>query len=305
MNSRTLSLPFLREPGWLLSPQAGLVAATLLWSGNFVVGRAIRGEIEPLALNFWRWVIAAMALSPFVWRGLVAQWPILRAHRAYVLALGFAGLAVPHTCSYYALQTTSPVNALLILMLMPALVVVMASRFLGQPVSRLQWTGIACSLLGAASILVRWDWAVLSGLHFTRGDLWMVPAVLAASAHTLLLRRTPAGVTQGPLLLASILAALAFMAPLVLWTGVRQLSAVAAVWPASLYVGVFASAIAFFFWNRGVTRVGPGRAAPFMYLMPLYASVLAALFIGEGVQAYQLGAGALILGGLWLARERR
>ena len=305
MNTPTLSLPFLRAPGWLLSPRAGLVAATLLWSGNFVVGRAIRGEIEPLALNFWRWAIAAIALSPFVWRGLVAQWPVLRAHRAYVLALGFTGLAVPHTCSYYALQTTSPVNALLILMLVPALVVVMASRLFGQPVSRLQWTGIACSLLGAAGVLVRWDWAVLSGLHFARGDLWMVPAVLAASAHTLLLRRTPAGVTQGPLLLASIVAALAFMAPLVLWTGVRQLSAVAAVWPASLYVGVFASAIAFFFWNRGVTRVGPGQAAPFMYLMPLYASVLAALFIGEGVQAYQLGGGALILGGLWLAREGR
>lgn len=304
MNTTTLSL---RVPAarWFLSAQAGLVAATVLWSGNFVVGRAIRGEIEPLALNFCRWVIAAAVLAPFVWRPLVAQAPALRRHWGYVTALGFTGLALPHTCSYYAVQTTSPVNALLILMLMPVLVAVLSSRLSGAPMRRAQWAGVALALVGAASILVRWDLAVLAQLKLSRGDLWMLPAVLASSTHTLLLKRTPAGIGQGPLLLASMVAAILLMVPAVVGSGVRDLAAVAAVWPAALYVGVFASAAAFFLWNGGVVRVGPAQAAPFMYLMPLYASLLSVVFLGEPVRAYQAAGGALVLAGLWLARERR
>ncbi|MBI5279238.1 MAG: DMT family transporter [Burkholderiales bacterium] len=302
MTTHTLQLP--AAPGWLLSPQAGLVAATVFWSGNFVVGRALRGEFDPVALNFWRWLIAALVLAPFVWRAFAAQWPVLRAHWPYVVALGFTGLALPHACSYKAVQTTTAVNALLLLNLTPVFVALGAWRLLGRPLARMQCAGIAVSLLGAGSILVRWDIDVLLGLRFNPGDLWMVPAVLASSAHALLLKRTPDGVAQGPLLLASMFAALVLMAPAVLWVGVGSLAAVATMWPAALYVGVFASAIAFLLWNRGVVNLGPERAAPLMYLMPVYASVLSALFIGEGVQAYQFAGGAIVLAGLWMARSR-
>ncbi len=305
MSAHALSpLSSARFAHWLLLPQVGLVAATMFWSGNFVVGRALRGEIEPLALNFWRWLIAAFVLAPFAWRGLVAQWPTLRRHWVYVSMLGLTGLVVPHTCSYVALQTTSPVNALLILILMPVFVAAGAWRFLGLPIQRLQWIGIALAMLGAGSILVRWDVSVITQLKFNKGDLWMLPAVLCASAHTLLLKKTPAGVTQGPLLLASMFAAVLLMAPAVGWSGIDSLGAVANVWPAALYIGVFASAAAFFLWNRGVMRVGPERAAPLMYMMPIYASVLAVLFIGESLQPYQAAGGALVLSGLWIARKR-
>jgi drug/metabolite transporter (DMT)-like permease len=291
-------------PQVLLAPQVGLVAATLFWSGNFIVGRAIRGEIEPLALNFWRWAIAALVLAPFVRRGFAQQWPLFRRHWFYVTVLGLTGLAIPHTCSYYAVQTTTPVNALLILILMPVFVALGAWRFLGQRIGALQWAGIALALVGAGSILVRWDLGVLMDLRFNRGDLWMLPAVVCSSTHTLLLKKTPPGVEQGPLLLASMLAALVAMAPLVALTGVEHLAAIASLWPAALYIGICASAAAFFLWNRGVVRIGPGRAAPLMYMMPVYASFLATVFLGEAVQPYQLAGGALVIAGLWLSRPR-
>jgi drug/metabolite transporter (DMT)-like permease len=306
MSTQTLPSPAIS--GWsrfLLMPHVGLVAATMLWSGNFVVGRAIRGEIEPLALNFWRWAIAALVLAPFVARSFMQQWPVLRRHWLYVTLLGLSGLAIPHTCSYYAVQTTTPVNALLILIMMPVFVALGAWRFLGQRIAAVQWGGIALALVGAASVLVRWDLDLLMDLRLDRGDLWMLPAVVCSSAHTLLLKKAPAGAAPGPLLLASMLAALAAMAPFVAWTGVEDLSALTSVWPAALYVGIGASAVAFFLWNRGVVRVGPEHAAPLTYMMPVYASLLAAAFLGESVQTYQLAGGALVVAGLWLSRPRR
>jgi drug/metabolite transporter (DMT)-like permease len=150
---------------------------------------------------------------------------------------------------------------------------------------------------------VRCDLDALLHLQFIGGDLWMMPAVIMASVHTLLLKKTPEGVTQGPLLLASTVAAIVGMAPAILWIGADSLAAITTVWPAAIYVGVFASAAAFLLWNRGVVAVGAQRAAPLMYLMPVYASVMGAAFIGEGVQTFQIAGGVIVLAGLWMARR--
>ena len=42
-----------------------LAAANLMWSGNWVLGRALRETFDPIALNFWRWQIAALVMAPF------------------------------------------------------------------------------------------------------------------------------------------------------------------------------------------------------------------------------------------------
>ena len=47
-----------------------LAAANLLWAGNWVTGRALRDAFDPITLNFWRWLIAALVLAPFALRGL-------------------------------------------------------------------------------------------------------------------------------------------------------------------------------------------------------------------------------------------
>ena len=290
---------------WLMSPQLGLATATLLWAGNFVMGRALRAEIDPLALNFWRWCIAAIVLCVFVLPTLLEQWHIMRRHLALIAGLGLTGIAVPHSCVYAALQSTSAVNALLFLNLVPVLVALGARLLFLQPIHPRQWLGIGICVAGAASLLVRWDPAVLRDLHFTTGDLWMIPAIAGGAAQVLLLKRTPPGITQGPLLFASIIAALLMMVPGLVWTGETGISMLTGHWASVLYMGVFASAAAFFLWNRGVADLGPQRAAPFMYLMPLYGALLSISFLGEPPHGYQLAGGAVVLAGLWLARPAK
>ena len=70
------------------------------------------------------------------------------------------------------------------------------------------------------------------------------------------------------------------------------------------YVGLVASVLAYVAWNRGVARVGPARAAPFMYLMLLFTPVLSIVFLGERLQFYHFAGAALILSGIYLATVR-
>jgi drug/metabolite transporter (DMT)-like permease len=67
------------------------------------------------------------------------------------------------------------------------------------------------------------------------------------------------------------------------------------------YVGIVASVLAYMAWNRGVARVGPARAAPFMYLMLLFTPLLAIVFLGERLQSYHFAGAGLIIAGIYLA----
>ena len=67
------------------------------------------------------------------------------------------------------------------------------------------------------------------------------------------------------------------------------------------YVVVFASALAYLFFNRGISLIGPNRAAPFLHLVPLFGSVLAIVLLGEELKAFHLAGYALVIGGVIVA----
>jgi len=64
----------------LLPPWLPLVLATLFWGLNTVIGRAVVGDIPPIAMSFWRWAIATLFVVPFALPTLVRQWSLVRAN---------------------------------------------------------------------------------------------------------------------------------------------------------------------------------------------------------------------------------
>ena len=65
-------------------------------------------------------------------------------------------------------------------------------------------------------------------------------------------------------------------------------------------IGMFSSVLAYILWNRGVEAVGANVAGLFVHLMPVYGVVLAWLFLGERLAAFQVAGIALILAGIWV-----
>ena len=290
----------------LASPYLGLTLAALLWSGNFVVGRALRGQIEPLALNFWRWTIGLAVLLLFTWGPVWQHRRSLLLHWKLVTLLGLTGMAVFHTCVYIALTSTTALNALLLLVLAPLLTAFGAWLVFRDPVTRGQQLGLAVALAGAILLIARGSLGRLTNLHFGVGDLWMLFAVLIWTVYSLLLKKRPAALPQAVLLTASSASAVACMLPLYLWMQwgalLPQLSTGAL--EGLLYVAVMASPLAFFFWNSGVAKIGPSRASTFIYLMPFFGAVLSFIFLGEGVQSYQVAGGVLVFLGIALMNWR-
>ena len=61
------------------SPYLLLTLANLLWAGNWIVSRAFHAELPPVALSFWRWMVALLCLLPLALPHVRRDWPQLRA----------------------------------------------------------------------------------------------------------------------------------------------------------------------------------------------------------------------------------
>ena len=75
---------------------------------------------------------------------------------------------------------------------------------------------------------------------------------------------------------------------------------------AILYLGLFPALINYLMWNRAVGEIGAARAGPYLYLVPVFGTAMAWLFLGERLHLYHFVGVALIFGGVWLAsRDKR
>lgn len=95
-------------------PYLLLGLASLFWAGNIVLGRHVAGHVPPMTLSCIRWIGACLMLLPFAWPHLKRDWPVLRGRLPLMIALSATGFAVNNALSYWGLQFTEALNALLI-----------------------------------------------------------------------------------------------------------------------------------------------------------------------------------------------
>lgn len=285
------------------SPYLLLTLASLFWSGNFVVGRAIREDIPPIGLSFWRWVIALAILLPFTAHGVWKHRAELRRHWKMMLALGLTGVAAFNSLVYVALQSTLALNAVLLVAVTPLAIAAVSWAAFRDTVSRAAGVGMVISILGVAVVVSRGDPMLLAEIALNPGDLWLLLAIGCWAVYSVLLKRRPAAVPPLTLLAATVMVGVVALLPVYLLTvmgGARidwHWESLAALF----YVAVFASILAFLCWNRGVREVGPNRAGVFINLMPVFGAFLAVLFLGERIAAYHAVAAMLVFGGVVLA----
>lgn len=287
-----------------LTGRLALTAAALFWSGNFVAGRALRDSVDPMTLNALRWTIAMVILAPFVVRALWASRAVLRAHAGLILLLSLTGVIGFQVLVYKALAQIPVVNAVLMLATMPVVILAMAAVGQRRGIPAMGWLAVLLSILGVAVLLTEGDLSELLAARLGTGDLWMLGAVVLWSIYTLLLRRRPGALSGNVLVLAMIVPAMPFLVAAALQWGVTDIAALGSLqWSVIVYIGVFPSLLAFLAWNYGVAKVGPEAAGFFINLMPVFATVLAWLLLGETISIPQLAGGGLIVLGLVLSQR--
>src|SRR5690349_7383482 len=164
---------------------AVLVATLLLWSGNWIVARAVRAEISPGVATVGRLVVVLAILLPFAWRGLAKKLPSLGKRDWIVLAgLGFTGGGPHLALQWLGLHYTTAASGILYLSTTP-IFILLITLALGEHIVARQWTGVAISFTGVFLIATHGEPARLS---FNIGDLMALASMMMWAGYTVLLR---------------------------------------------------------------------------------------------------------------------
>lgn len=289
-----------------MTPYLLLTLSALLWSGNFVLSRAVVSLIPPVGLLFWRWAVALAVLLPIVLPRLRRQWPLIRANLKLFPLYGLLGVTLFNLLIYTAMHTTTAINAALVNSSIPILIIFFSRLFFRQSVSGRQWVGIVLSLAGVATIILRGEPAALLQLSFTTGDLLVLAAAASWAFYSLGLRYYPQGLDPLVFLFVIALFGLAFIAPLYaleIASG-KVVDPTPATLASIAYVGVFASVVAFVAWNSGIRRLGAQTGGQFIHLMPAFSTILAVIFLHERLQPFHLAGIGLIITGILCATLR-
>ena len=296
-----------RLGAWLFGqPYLLLIITTLFWAGNAIVGRGVRGDVEPIALAFLRWCGAFAITLPFALPHMRRDWSVILRRWRILLVLSALGVGTFNTLLYTGLQFTTATNAALIQSANPVLIALSVLVLYREVPSALQIVGIAISLAGVITVITQGDAAILRNLSFNIGDVWCLVAVLVWAAYTALLRKRPPIHWLSFLSVTFGVGVLCLM-PLFLLelTGGMRINPTPSAVAAIVYVAIFPSVIAYICFNRGVELIGPTRAGPFNHLVPLFVAILAFALLGETPHLYHAIGFALVIGGVTMASQKR
>lgn len=275
----------------------------LLWSGNTVVMRAAVGVIDPETIMAYRWVLAALALFPFVFRSLYHHRTAIRKNIGKLMGLGLLGMVLYQSCGYYAAQTTTATNMGIIASLVPLMTFGFSALILGDRPGWVTAAGGFLSLVGLTILIGQGQpLNILSG-GFHLGDGIMLFGALCYALYSVMLRRWAVPIPVWPSLYIQILTAIVILVPLYLLTPTLPVT-MAAV-PIILYSALPISILAPLLWMLAIARLGANRSSIFMNLLPVFTAVIAMVALGETLYAYHLIGGALTLSGVLLAQMTR
>jgi len=288
-------------PGQSFGPYLLLLIPPLLWAGNVVLARGVNQLIPPVAMSFLRWATALLFIAPLTRRQVRRDWTELRRSWRILSLISLLGISSFNTLLYTAVQTTTAINCALMQTAMPAVIILLTFLFFRERISPLQGLGVALCMAGSGILVLHGELAALLRMDIVSGDLWMLLAVVCYALYSVLLRYRPR-VHPLSFLTATFALGTFFLVPLYLWERLQTgpLAVSGTVVLSILYVALGPSVVAYLCWNRGIELVGANRAGLYINLIPLFASLMAVIWLGEAFRAYHAFGLALICGGLAL-----
>ncbi|MBW0176306.1 DMT family transporter [Sediminibacterium sp.] len=280
------------------------VLATMVWSGNFVISRAVNQQIPPVSLAFYRWALATLLIAPLAYQKFKAERKIVFQNWKYLFWVSLSGITLFNTFVYVAGHYTSAINMALIgTTSSPIFATVLAIIFLKERLNIFRIAGMLICIAGIVLLLSQGSWEKLASFTFSTGDLWILAGAMAFAVYNILVRKKPSGITSVNFLFVIFL----FGALLLLPAYIIELSITEPVqWNGNIigsviYLGLGTSVISFLCWNAALQKLGTGTTVLFGNLIPIFSTLEAVWLLGEQISTIHVISGLLVIGGLILA----
>ena len=277
------------------------VATMLAWGMNFAFVKYVLDHLGVGAFMFLRYLvlpILGLTLLVLIFRRRVAHtWP-RRADLPRFIVCALVGHVLHISAVMYGMNLSTAFSSSLVLTCQPLFTLGILA-WLGQ--ERLRRQQVVGTLVAFAGIILFLADKFAGG--FARagvGDLTLLIAGASFSAYTVLSR--PLADRYGPLIVLSY--TLLFSMPIMLaltfpfFADLKAAALGPSVWAAIFFALVVSSFFGWLCWAWVNSVRGVARSAPFMYLMPPVAGLMAWLTLGETFTWLKIAGAAVTMAGV-------
>lgn len=286
-------------------PILALIITNVIWGAASPIFKFALGNIPPFTLAFIRFFLASFIFLPLV----IKKWQKISFSDLLLTCLaGFFGITVNIAFFFLGLLKAPSINAPIITSSAPIILFLFAVLFLKERPKRTVFLGMFIALIGTLTIIL--SPFLLDGrklmLGQFQGNLFFVLAMMGMIFKPLFNKKTSVRINVYQItFIEFIVGALTFLpfmfGELQKWSfnqlDVRGLTGI-------IFGVFFSSALAYFLFNWGISKLPAQEVGIFYYIDPIAALLIAMPLLNEYPTIYYFFGAVLVFLGIFIAEKR-
>jgi len=275
------------------------------WGISFVSTKAVLAQLDPFTLLSIRFGIASLFLF-FLLLILRQNVKMKIIHLPHVFTLATLGIFVHQVVQAAALQSIQASQAGWIISFSPIFTAILASLFLKEAFTLFKAIGMTIAIAGVLLITSYGQGGSLT-FHANIGYLLMILSTLNWAVYSILIKKLR--IPYPALTVAFYTSFIGFMMTMPFFFRNKGWVQIAALsnenWAHLLFLGIFVSAIAYWFWGKALEVMEATRVSSFLYFEPLATVAAASLLLNEPILIATAAGGLLIIAGVMIVNRNK
>lgn len=277
-----------------------LCTAMMVWASSFIALKFSIGPFGPMSVIFGRMVIASICFLYFL-----KQFLKLKFTKDDIKYIGIMVLFEP--CLYFifeakALQYTTASQAGMITSMMPLMTAIAAGIILKEIITKKLILGSSLAVIGAIWLSLEAN-VEANASNPLLGNFLEFLAMICGAGYAISIRYLSEKFSAIFLTAIQAFIGAIFFLPFAIWEYFyvpMNITLEASL--SILYLGVIVTLGGYGLFNYALSRVEASKASVYINLIPVFAVVLAYIFLGERLSFIQLIASSLILLGVFISQ---
>ncbi|MBN2614999.1 MAG: DMT family transporter [Bacteroidales bacterium] len=286
-----------------LPAHLAVIAANIIFGLNFVIAKGIMPNwLEPRAVIFLR--VVGAGLTFWIVSFFMEKEKIAVSDRWRLLVGGIFGVAINQIMFFEGLNLTTPINASIIMVAVPILVLIMSHFMIGDKITWIKTMGITLGFSGAAFLILQSGKLSLGSETFL-GNIFVLINAASYGFYLVLIKPLMARYHPVTVMKWVFTYGLLFVFPASINKIVHSDFTVIpfTIWLSIGFVIFFTTVLAYFFNNYSLKKISPSATSSYIYAQPFIAAVFAMIVGADKPNLNELIAAVLIFVGVYLVNK--
>jgi drug/metabolite transporter (DMT)-like permease len=284
----------------------GLLSANIFFSINLSAVKYLTTNhfVQSFGINLIR-VAVSTILFWMLYSAKPVKSTIDRADLPRFIICALTGIAINQMLFLKGLSLTYSIHAVLLILSAPIFITVFAAIFLKERISAIQIVGLGLGVCGAV-ILISMGKNSGTGDNVILGDTLILINALSYTIYFIMVK--PLMLKYNPIQVTRMIFTIGFFGVLPFgWNEFTAINWTDLGWMEYGCLGLIVlggTFLAYLFNLYGIKILGASITGAYIYLQPIFAAIIAMIFLNESLGWYKVIAGAFIFTGVYLSNKK-